>query len=125
MSAAARRVLPFLRVAWPWLLLGTIAALGWGELKQIDLVEVRRLLRGTDSSLVLALLALTAANLAVAGRSPGCSRSPSSAWTAPRRTRAPATARRLPPSSTSDYRVATHFGGDFHALAARIAQFLR
>ena len=67
MSAAVRRVLPFLRVAWPWLLLGTIAALGWGELKQIDLVEVRRLLRGTDGSLVLALLALTAANLAVAG----------------------------------------------------------
>jgi len=67
MSAAVRRVLPFLRVAWPWLLLGTIAALGWGELKQIDLVEVRRLLHGTDGSLVLALLALTAANLAVAG----------------------------------------------------------
>lgn len=67
MRAAARRVLPLLRVAWPWLLLATIAALGWGELKQIDLVEVRRLLRATDASLVLMLLAGTAANLMVAG----------------------------------------------------------
>jgi phosphatidylglycerol lysyltransferase len=67
MSAAVRRVLPLLRIAWPWLLLATIAALGWGELKQIDLVAVRRILRATDTSLVLALLAVTAANLAVAG----------------------------------------------------------
>jgi phosphatidylglycerol lysyltransferase len=67
MSAAVRRVLPFLRVAWPWLLLAGIATLGWSELKQIDLLEVRRLLRATDASLVLALIAVTAANLALAG----------------------------------------------------------
>jgi len=67
MSGGARRLLPFLRTAWPWLLLVALAAIGWRELKQVDLVEVRRLLGATDPQLVLSLLAVTAVNLAVAG----------------------------------------------------------
>lgn len=67
MNAQARRLLPFLRTAWPWLLLLALAAFGWRELRQVDLVEVRRLVGATDPELLIALFAATAVNLAVAG----------------------------------------------------------
>jgi phosphatidylglycerol lysyltransferase len=67
MNAGARRLLPILRTAWPWVLLIVLAAIGWDEIKRVDLVEVRRLLGATDPRLVLALLSVTAVSLAVAG----------------------------------------------------------
>jgi phosphatidylglycerol lysyltransferase len=67
MSGGARRLLPFLRTAWPWLLLAVLAVIGWGQLKLVDLVEVRRLMGATDPQLIVSLLAVTAVNLAIAG----------------------------------------------------------
>jgi phosphatidylglycerol lysyltransferase len=61
------RTLATIRPLWPWLIVGAIAWLGWHELKQIDLMAVRRMLRDTDVDLVLYLLVATAVNLAVFG----------------------------------------------------------
>jgi phosphatidylglycerol lysyltransferase len=61
------RALPLLRAAWPWLLLAIVAIVGWKELRQIDLVQVRGLLRATDPGTVALILAATVANLALAG----------------------------------------------------------
>lgn len=64
---AIPRVLPALRAVWPWLLLAVVAGVGWRELRQVDLVQVRGLLRVTNTAVVALLLAATAANLALAG----------------------------------------------------------
>ena len=64
---AIPRLLPAVRAVWPWLLLAVVAAVGWRELRQVDLMQVRGLLRGTDTAIVALLLAATAANLALAG----------------------------------------------------------
>lgn len=61
------RALPVLRALWPWLLLSLVAWLGWSELREVDFVRVRQLLRETDATLVALLLAGTAANLALGG----------------------------------------------------------
>ena len=61
------RLLPAARAAWPWLLLAAVAVVGWKELRQVDLVQVRSLLRATDTARVLLILVATAANLALAG----------------------------------------------------------
>ena len=61
------RLLPALRAAWPWLLLTVLAIVGWKELRRVDLVQVRSLLRGTDPAVVALLVLATAGNLAVAG----------------------------------------------------------
>jgi phosphatidylglycerol lysyltransferase len=61
------RLLPALRAVWPWLLLAVVAVVGWEELREVDFVRVRDLLRTTDTSLVAMLLVATAANLALGG----------------------------------------------------------
>jgi phosphatidylglycerol lysyltransferase len=63
----AIRALSALRVLWPWLLLTIVAVFGWRELRQVDFVTVRGLLRTTDAFVVALLVAATAANLALAG----------------------------------------------------------
>jgi phosphatidylglycerol lysyltransferase len=63
----AIRALPALRVLWPWLLLAVVAVFGWRELRQVDLLAVRGLLRATDAAVVALLVAATAVNLAIAG----------------------------------------------------------
>ena len=64
---AIPRMLPVLRALWPWLLLTLVAIFGWKELREVDFVRVRDLLRATDTALVALLLAGTAANLALGG----------------------------------------------------------
>src|SRR5712671_3740475 len=64
---AIPRVLPALRQLWPWVLLTLVAIVGWKELREVDLRQVRDLLRGTNAALVALLLVATAANLAVGG----------------------------------------------------------
>jgi phosphatidylglycerol lysyltransferase len=64
---AIPRGLPVLRAVWPWLLLVLVAIVGWRELRQVDLVQVRGLLRVTDTAVLALLLAGTAANLVLAG----------------------------------------------------------
>ena len=61
------RGLTALRALWPWLLLALVAIVGWRELRQVDFVQVRSLLRATDAALVALLLVGTAANLALGG----------------------------------------------------------
>jgi phosphatidylglycerol lysyltransferase len=56
-----------LRTIWPWLVLAAVSVLGWEELQQVDLTNVRRIFRATPAETILALLALAALNLAVAG----------------------------------------------------------
>ena len=64
---AVPRVLPALRAAWPWLLLAVVAVVGWKELREVDFLRVRDLLRVTDTAIVALLIATTAANLALGG----------------------------------------------------------
>ena len=64
---AIPRGLPVLRAVWPWLLLLLVAIVGWRELRQVDFVQVRGLLRVTDTAVLALLLAGTAANLVLAG----------------------------------------------------------
>ncbi|HUC43552.1 MAG TPA: bifunctional lysylphosphatidylglycerol flippase/synthetase MprF [Candidatus Sulfotelmatobacter sp.] len=59
--------LPFLRAAWPWLVMGTLAIVGWKELREVDLHRVRSLLHDTDPALVALIVIVTAINLALAG----------------------------------------------------------
>ena len=66
-SHAVPRVLPALRAAWPWLLLAVVAFVGWKELREVDLGQVRSLLRVTDASIVALLIAATTANLVLSG----------------------------------------------------------
>jgi phosphatidylglycerol lysyltransferase len=61
------RALPVVRAVWPWLLLTLVAVFGWTELRQVDFVRVRSLLRETDAGIVVLLLVGTAANLALGG----------------------------------------------------------
>ena len=61
------RVLPALRAIWPWLLLALVALFGWKELREVDFVRVRDLLRVTDTALVALLLIATTANLVLGG----------------------------------------------------------
>jgi len=61
------RLLPALRAVWPWLLLALVAIFGWKELREVDFIRVRELLRGTDAALVALLVLATAANLALGG----------------------------------------------------------
>src|SRR5258705_12090668 len=56
-----------LRPLWPWLVVGLVGWIGWSELRQVDLLEVRSILQDTPSSITLLLLFFTAVNLAVAG----------------------------------------------------------
>jgi phosphatidylglycerol lysyltransferase len=56
-----------LRAVWPWLVLLALTWIGWEELQRVDLTVVRRIARSTPVSTMLAILALTAVNLAVAG----------------------------------------------------------
>jgi phosphatidylglycerol lysyltransferase len=56
-----------LRSLWPWLVLGALTWLGWEQLGKVDVREVRTILRGTGTDIVLALFAATALNLIVAG----------------------------------------------------------
>ncbi len=56
-----------LRPFWPWIVLAVLTVVGWEELRRIDVTMVRGLLRSTEPRLILALLAATAFNLAVAG----------------------------------------------------------
>jgi phosphatidylglycerol lysyltransferase len=64
---AVPRVLPALRAVWPWLLLTIVAVVGWKELREVDFLRVRDLLRVTDIAAVALLLAATVANLALGG----------------------------------------------------------
>jgi phosphatidylglycerol lysyltransferase len=64
---AIPRALPALRILWPWLLLTILSIIGWRELRQVDFVQVRELLRATDAGVIALLLVATAANLALAG----------------------------------------------------------
>jgi phosphatidylglycerol lysyltransferase len=64
---AVPRALPALRALWPWLLLSLVAWLGWAELREVDFVRVRALLRETDDAVVALLIVGTAANLALGG----------------------------------------------------------
>ncbi|HEX4825236.1 MAG TPA: bifunctional lysylphosphatidylglycerol flippase/synthetase MprF [Candidatus Polarisedimenticolaceae bacterium] len=64
---ALARLLPAARAAWPWILLAAVAIVGWKELRQVDLVQVRTLLRATDATRIFVILLATAANLALAG----------------------------------------------------------
>jgi phosphatidylglycerol lysyltransferase len=61
------RALPALRRLWPWLLLTVVALFGWTELRQVDFLKVRDLIRGTEASVIALLVAATAANLALGG----------------------------------------------------------
>jgi len=61
------RLLPAVRATWPWLLLALVAVFGWKELREVDFVRVRDLMRSTDTTLVALLLLATAANLALGG----------------------------------------------------------
>lgn len=61
------RFLPALRAVWPWLLLAAVALFGWKELREVDFIRVRDLLRVTDAALVALLLVATTANLALGG----------------------------------------------------------
>ena len=63
LMAAVSRLQPL----WPWLVLAALSFFGWRELRQIDVQAVRSVLRETSGGLLLALLAATAANLAVFG----------------------------------------------------------
>jgi phosphatidylglycerol lysyltransferase len=56
-----------LRAIWPWLVVGVVAWLGWQEVQRIDLLAVRQVLHDTRAGLLLALLAFTGFNLALAG----------------------------------------------------------
>src|SRR5438093_881247 len=56
-----------LRVLWPWLIVGVLLWVGWGQLRRIDLPSVRGLLGQTESGIMLLLLAATAVNLILAG----------------------------------------------------------
>ena len=56
-----------LRPFWPWLVLAVLTWIGWREVRQIDVLSVRDLLRDTSGGLVLVLLGATAFNLAVFG----------------------------------------------------------
>ena len=60
-------VLARLRPLWPWFVLAAVTLMGWHELREVDLASVRRLLRETDTSLLLTLLGVTALNLAIFG----------------------------------------------------------
>lgn len=64
---AVPRVLPALRALWPWLLLALVAVFGWSELREVDFIRVRELLRETDAALVALLIVGTVANLALGG----------------------------------------------------------
>ncbi len=64
---AIPRALPALRALWPWLLLTLVAIFGWKELRQVDFLKVRDLLRVTNAAVIALLLAGTVANLALAG----------------------------------------------------------
>jgi phosphatidylglycerol lysyltransferase len=64
---AIPRALPALRRIWPWLLLSLVAVVGWRELRQVDFLQVRDLLRATDALVVALLVIATAANLALSG----------------------------------------------------------
>ncbi len=61
------RLLAGLKPVWPWLVLALIAWIGWSQLRQIDVSQVRALLRATDVNLVLILLAATTFNLVIFG----------------------------------------------------------
>lgn len=56
-----------LRPLWPWLVVGLVGWIGWSELRQVDLLQVRSILQDTPSSITLLLLLFTGMNLAVAG----------------------------------------------------------
>ncbi len=56
-----------LRPLWPWLVLAALTFIGWSELRRLDVSEVRSLIRSAPPALLLALLAVTAVNLSVAG----------------------------------------------------------
>ena len=56
-----------LRPLWPWVVVILVAWIGWSELRKVDLLEVRQILRTTPSSLTLMLLFFTGLNLALAG----------------------------------------------------------
>jgi phosphatidylglycerol lysyltransferase len=56
-----------LRPLWPWAVVILVACIGWSELRKVDLLEVRQILRNTPSSLTLMLLLFTGLNLALAG----------------------------------------------------------
>jgi len=56
-----------LRGLSPLLVLVVVAWLGWREMKEIDLVAVRGLLRETGGDLILAMIAITSLNLALFG----------------------------------------------------------
>jgi phosphatidylglycerol lysyltransferase len=64
---AVSTLLAWLKPVWPWIVLAVIGWIGWHELRQIDVSEVRALLRSTDVNLVLVLLAATAFNLMIFG----------------------------------------------------------
>jgi hypothetical protein len=64
---AVPRALPALRALWPWALLALVAGLGWSELRAVDFVRVRALVRETNSSVVALLIAGTTASLALGG----------------------------------------------------------
>jgi phosphatidylglycerol lysyltransferase len=61
------RILLRLRPLWPWIVLLSLTALGWHELRRIDLSLVRGILSETPGDLLLALLAASALNLCLAG----------------------------------------------------------
>jgi phosphatidylglycerol lysyltransferase len=52
---------------WPWLVLAALTWIGWHEVRQIDVSSVRSILHGTENDLLLALLGVTALNLAIFG----------------------------------------------------------
>lgn len=64
---AVPRLLPVLRAVWPWILLAVVAIVGWKELREVDFLRVRDLLRVTDTGVVALLIAATVANLALGG----------------------------------------------------------
>jgi phosphatidylglycerol lysyltransferase len=66
-SLLVSAILLRLRSLWPWIVVAVVAWLGWKEVQRIDLLAVRDVLRGTRAELLLALLAFTGFNLALAG----------------------------------------------------------
>jgi phosphatidylglycerol lysyltransferase len=56
-----------LRPVWPWLVFALVALVGWSEVRRVDLLEVRGILKDTPASLTLMLLLFTGLNLSLAG----------------------------------------------------------
>jgi phosphatidylglycerol lysyltransferase len=64
---ALSTLVSILRPIWPFLIIALVAWIGWHQLRQVDVSEVRGLLRDTDVELILVLLVATAVNLIIFG----------------------------------------------------------